>query len=210
MAPKKTNKLPTGERPKQLSGLAYRTARDVGSASEGAAIAGRNRDFAKKQAAKKTSYSPKPMGLYEQGQTSRAAAKKQADKVTAKRLKATSYAPTPMTDKQKKAAALKGAKKQAGIGIKKDLTKIAGAAGKVAGKAAGIAKSKVKADIKAAKTVAKFTAKAAMAPTVGVTKVAKAGLKALAKEPRTKQMYRQVGKGDPLNKLKDIKKAKKK
>ena len=79
-----------------------------------------------------TSYSPKPMGLYEQGQTSRASAKKQADKVTAKRLKATSYAPSAMTDKQKKAAALKGAKKQAGIGIKKDLTKIAGAAGKVA------------------------------------------------------------------------------
>jgi hypothetical protein len=73
MAPKKTNKLPTGERPKQLSGLAYRTARDVGSASEGAAIAGRNRDFAKKEAAKaaakKASYSPAPMS---------AAAKKKA------------------------------------------------------------------------------------------------------------------------------------
>ena len=132
-----------------------------------------------------TSYSPKPMGLYEQGQTSRAATKKQADKVTAKRLKATSYAPSAMTDKQKKAAALKGAKKQAGIGIKKDLKKIAGAAGKAAG----------------------FVTKAAMAPSVGVTKVAKAGLKALAKEPRTRRMY---SKGDPLNKLKDIKKAKKK
>jgi len=134
-----------------------------------------------------TSYSPKPMGLYEQGQTSRAAAKKQADKVTAKRLKATSYAPSAMTDKQKKDAALKGAKKQAGISIKKDVKKIAGAAGKAAG----------------------FATKAAMAPVVGAKIIAKAGAKAIAKEPRTKQMYRQVGKGDPLNKLKDIKKAKK-
>jgi hypothetical protein len=65
MAKKKTNRMPTGERPKQLSGLAYRSARDVGSAAEGAAIAGRSRDFAKKQAAKKTSYSPKPMSANE-------------------------------------------------------------------------------------------------------------------------------------------------
>jgi hypothetical protein len=110
-------------------------------------------------------YSPKPMGLYEQGQTSRAAAKKQADKVTAKRLKATSYAPSAMTDKQKKAAALKGAKKQAAIGIKKDLTKIAGTAGKAVG----------------------FATKAAMAPVNAIGKVSKA----LAKEPRpvTKKMY---------------------
>ena len=142
-----------------------------------------------------TSYSPKPMGLYEQGQTSRAAAKKQADKVTAKRLKSTSYAPSAMTDKQKKDAALKGAKKQAGISIKKDLTKIAGTAGKVAGKAAGLAKAKVKADIKAAKTVAKFTAKAAMAPSELLIKGAKAGAKAFAKEPRLK---RQVGKAKPI------------
>jgi hypothetical protein len=123
-----------------------------------------------------TSYSPKPMGLYEQGQTSRAATKKQADKVTAKRLKATSYAPSAMTDKQKKAAALKGAKKQAGISIKKDVKKIAGAASKAAG----------------------FVTKAAMAPTVGVTKVAKAGLKALTKEPRSTQ--RQFGKIKPMPK----------
>jgi len=187
MAPKKTNKLPTGERPKQLSGLAYRTARDVGSASEGAAIAGRNRDFAKKQAAKKTSYSPKPMGLYEQGQTSRAAAKKQADKVTAKRLKATSYAPTPMTDKQKKAATLKGAKKQAGISIKKDVKKITSATKKAVG----------------------FATKAATLPSEMLLKGAKAGAKALTKEPRTKKMYRISEKGNSLNKLKDIKKAKK-
>ena len=73
MAKKKTNRMPTGEKAKQLSGLAYRTARDVGSAAEGAAIAGRNRDFAKKEAAKaaakKASYSPAPMS---------AAAKKKA------------------------------------------------------------------------------------------------------------------------------------
>jgi hypothetical protein len=143
-----------------------------------------------------TSYSPKPMGLYEQGQTSRAAAKKQADKVIAKRLKSTSYAPAPMTDKQKLKAERGGMKKQAAISIKKDTKKIAAVAGKVA----GVAKSKVKADIKAAKTAAKFTAKAAMAPTVGVTRVAKAGLKALAKEPRTKQMYRLVGTTKPMPK----------
>jgi hypothetical protein len=141
MAPKKTNKLPTGERPKQLSGLAYRTARDVGSASEGAAIAGRNRDFAKKQAAKKTSYSPAPMTAKKKETTRRAAEKKQA--VT---------------------------------NIKKDVKKIAGAAGKAAG----------------------FVTKAAMAPSVGVTKVAKAGLKALTKEPRSTQ--RQFGKIKPMPK----------
>ena len=183
MAPKKTNKMPTGEKAKQLSGLAYRSARDVGSAAEGAAIAGRSRDFAKKQAAKKTSYSPKPMGLYEQGQTSRASAKKQADKVTAKRLKATSYAPSAMTDKQKKAAALKGAKKQAGIGIKKDVKKIAGAAGKAAG----------------------FATKAAMAPSNAIIK----GAKAIAKEVRGPK--RQVGKsGTTLKQLMNNKNMKKK
>jgi hypothetical protein len=187
MAPKKTNRMPTGEKAKQLSGLASRTARDVGSAAEGAAIAGRNRDFAKKEAAKaaakKASYSPKPMGLYEQGQTSRAAAKKQADKVTAKRLKATSYAPTPMTDKQKKAAALKGAKKQAGISIKKDVKKITGAAGKAAG----------------------FATKAAMAPSNAIIK----GAKAIAKEVRGPK--RQVGKsGTTIKQLMNNKNLKKK
>jgi len=125
-----------------------------------------------------TSYSPKPMGLYEQGQTSRAAAKKQADKVIAKRLKSTSYAPSAMTDKQKKAAALKGAKKQAGIGIKKDLKKIAGAAGKAAG----------------------FATKAATLPSEMLLKGAKAGAKALTKEPRTKKMYRLVGTTKPMPK----------
>ena len=120
-----------------------------------------------------------------------------------------SYSPAPMSAAAKKKAARAGQKTQAVIGIKKDAKKIAGVAGKVAGKVAGAAKSKVKADIKVAKTVAGFAAKAAIAPAVGANKIAKAGLKALAKEPRTKQMYRQVGKGDPLNKLKDIKKAKK-
>ena len=148
-----------------------------------------------------TSYSPKPMGLYEQGQTSRAAAKKKADKITAKRLKATSYAPSAMTDKQKKAAALAGAKKQAGISIKKDTMKIAGAAGKVAGKAVSTAKKIAKAEVGAAKKAVGFATKAAMAPTVGVTKVAKAGLKALTKEPRGPQrQFKIVG---PIKKLKD-------
>lgn len=86
-------------------------------------------------------------------------------------------------------------------------SKVAGAAGKVAGKAAGLAKSKVKADVKVAKKVAGVAGKVA-GKAAGV---AKSGAKALAKQPRpvTKQMYRNVGKGDPLSKLKDVKKAKK-
>jgi hypothetical protein len=95
------------------------------------------------------------------------------------------YSPAPMTAKKKETTRRAAEKKQAVTNIKKDVKKIAGAAGKAAG----------------------FVTKAAMAPSVGVTKVAKAGLKALTKEPRTRRMYRQ---GDPLNKLKDIKKAKKK
>ena len=161
--PKKTNKMPTGEKAKQLSGLAYRSARDVGSAAEGAAIAGRSRDFAKKQAAKKTSYSPKPMGLYEQGQTSRASAKKQAATVQAKRLKATKYAPAPMTANQKETIRRAAEKKQALKNLKKDPivkgTKAAlktglnpvGAGIKAASTAAGMAVKGAKAVIKAAK-----------------------------------------------------------
>lgn len=98
----------------------------------------------KAKAKASTSYSPKPMtaiekraagfrGATTQYQTQLKKKAKEEKAATASRLKATKYSPAPMTDKQKKAAALKGAKKQASIGIKKDLTKIAGTAGKVAG-----------------------------------------------------------------------------
>jgi hypothetical protein len=85
--------------------------------------------------------------------------------------------------------------------------KVAGAAGKVAGKATRTAKKVVKAEVGAAKKAVGFTAKAAMAPSVGVTKVAKAGLKALAKEPRP---TRQVGKGAPIKQMYSNKNLKKK
>ena len=103
----------------------------------------------------------------------------------------TSYSPAPMSAKKKETTRRAAEKKQAVTNIKKDTMKIAGAAGKVAGKVTSTAKKVVKAEVGAAKKAIGFTAKAAMAPTVGVTKVAKAGLKALAKKERpvTRQMY---------------------
>ena len=110
-----------------------------------------------------TSYSPKPMGLYEQGQTSRASAKKQAATVQAKRLKATKYAPAPMTANQKETIRRAAEKKQALKNLKKDPivkgTKAAlktglnpvGAGIKAASTAAGMAVKGAKAVIKAAK-----------------------------------------------------------
>ena len=182
--PKKTAKMPTGERPKQLSPLAARTARDVGSASQGAAIAGRNRDFAKKQAAKKASYSPKLMGIYEQYDMGRSAKNKMVAKADAKRLKATKYAPAPMTAKQKETIRRAAEKKQALKNLKKDpIVKGTKAALKT-----GL--NPVGAGIKAASTAAGMAVK---------------GVKAIAKEVRGPK--RQVGKMGPIKpmikKLKD-------
>jgi hypothetical protein len=98
----------------------------------------------------------------------------------------TKYSPAPMSDAAKAKARIAAAKKQPSLTSK---------AGKVAGKVAGVAVSKVKADIKAAKMFTDFAARAATFPGEMVLKGAKAGAKALAKPPRTRQMYRQVGKG---------------
>ena len=135
-----------------------------------------------------TSYSPAPMGRAEKAFTKYAAREKQVGK----------YGMTKQKD----------GRLTINVGKKPSTaSKVAGVAGKVAGKAAGMAKSKVKADIKAAKTVAKFTAKAAMAPSELLIKGAKAGAKALAKEPRLK---RQVGKAKPIKQFMNNKNIKKK
>jgi len=96
-----------------------------------------------------------------------------------------SYSPAPMSAAAKKKAARAGQKTQAVIGIKKDAKKIAGAAGKAVG----------------------FATKAAMAPSELLIKGAKAGAKALTKEPRTK---RGVAKGGSLKQLMSNKNMKKK
>jgi hypothetical protein len=118
---------------------------------------------------------------------------KKVQKLMAEKPKkaSTSYSPAPMSAKQKETTRRAAEKKQAVKNIKKDTMKIAGAAGKVAGKVTSTAKKVVKAEVGAAKKAVGFATKAAMAPTVGVTKVAKAGLKALAKKERpvTRQMY---------------------
>ena len=115
--------------------------------------------------------------------------------------KSRQYSPAPMSAKKKETTRRAAEKKQAVTNIKKDTMKIAGAAGKVAGKVTRTAKKVVKAEVGAAKKAVGFATKAAMAPTVGVTKVAKAGLKALTKEPRGPQRkFKIVG---PIKKLKD-------
>jgi len=81
----------------------------------------------------------------------------------------TSYSPAPMSEKAKKTASARGTKKQVATNVKKDLTKMA----RNATKAVGI------------------TLKAATLPSDMVRKGAKAGLKALVKDPRAAQ--RQVG-----------------
>jgi hypothetical protein len=107
-----------------------------------------------------------------------------------------------------KAAGLAKAKVKADVKVAK---KVADVAGKVAGKAAGAAKSKVKADIKVAKKVAGVAGKVAMAPVNVMDKVSTAGRNAIMNQlGGTKRNFRQVGKGDPLKNLKNIKKAKKK
>jgi hypothetical protein len=70
--------------------------------------------------------------------------------------------------------------------------------------------AKAKAGARGKATAARTKPKSTASKVVGaLDKVGDFAIKALTKQPRTKQMYRQVGKGDPLNKLKDIKKAKK-
>ena len=72
------------------------------------------------------------------------------------------------------------------------------------------AAAKAKAGARGKATAARTKPKSTASKVVGaLDKVGDFAIKALTKQPRTKQMYRQVGKGDPLNKLKDIKKAKK-
>jgi hypothetical protein len=121
--------------------------------------------------------------------------KAKADYVIAKKDKqsraaGTAYSPAPMTAAaKKKAAALKGAKKQAGISIKKDTKKIAGAAGKVAGKVTSTAKKVVKAEVGAAKKAVKFVAKQAMPPSSNpILKSAKAVGKVIAGDPLIKNL----------------------
>ena len=103
-----------------------------------------------------------------------------------KKKASTKYSPAPMSAAAKAKIKVAAAKKQPSL-----TSKAAKVVGKVAGTAAGIAKSNVKANVKAAKTVAGFATKAAMAPSELLIKGAKAGAKALAKQPRpiTKQMY---------------------
>jgi hypothetical protein len=130
-------------------------------------------------------YNPKIKDKPTKGETERG---KMAKAAIAKRNqeKSRQYSPAPMSAAAKKKAARAGQKTQAVIGIKKDVRKIAGAAGKAVG----------------------FATKAAMAPSELLIKGAKAGAKALAKEVRGPK--RGVAKGDPLKNLKNIKKAKKK
>jgi len=72
------------------------------------------------------------------------------------------------------------------------------------------AAAKAKAGARGKATAARTKPKSTASKVVGaLDKVGDFAIKALTKQPRTRQMYRQVGKGDPLNKLKDIKKAKK-
>lgn len=101
--------------------------------------------------------------------------------VPPKKKASAKYSPAAMSEKAKKAAARGGEKKQAVIGIKKDLKKIAGAAGKAAG----------------------LTAKAATLPSRMIIKGAKAAASELSSPKR------QVGKGGTVKKLKDIKKLNK-
>jgi hypothetical protein len=105
-----------------------------------------------------------------------------------KPAKKTSYSPAPMSEKAKKTASTRAAKKQVVTNVKKDLTKMAGNAKKAVG----------------------ITLKAAALPSDMARKGAKAGLKALVKDPRAtqrqvgttkpmpKKLYRQVGTTKPM------------
>jgi hypothetical protein len=108
-----------------------------------------------------------------------------------KPAKKTLYSPAPMSEKAKKTASTRAAKKQVVTNVKKDLTKMAGNAKKAVG----------------------ITLKAAALPSDMARKGAKAGLKALVKDPRAtqrqvgriekvkpmpKKVYRQVGTTKPM------------
>jgi hypothetical protein len=117
-------------------------------------------------------------------------AKAKADYLNAKKDKqsraaGTGYNPGPMSAAAKAKAGARGKATATRTKPKSTASKVAGVAGKVAGRAVGLAKSKVKADIKIAKTVGDFA------------------VNALTKQPRTRQMYRQVGKSTPIKKLMD-------
>lgn len=105
----------------------------------------------------------------------------------------TKYSPAPMSAKQKETTRRAAEKKQAVKNIKKDLTKVAGVAGKVAGKVTRTAKNVAKAELGAAKTAAGFAVKAAKFNSDMVLKGAKAGAKALTKEPRLKREFKMGG-----------------
>ena len=146
MAPKKTNKLPTGERPKQLSKMAenirkttatqtYKNGKMVNiSASEAAGRAGAKRD--------KPGYKVlKPLAGAELKKFI-----KDRDEIRAneKARKAKSYSPTPMSPSAKSQTAMRAAKismasskrtarkPKAGSGV---VSNVVGAAGKVASRA---------------------------------------------------------------------------
>jgi hypothetical protein len=90
----------------------------------------------------------------------------------------TSYSPTPMSEKAKKIASLRGTNKQAVSKIKKTLSAVSPI------------------DTKAAKKAVGITLKTAAMPSDMARKGAKAGLKALVKDPRATQ--RQVGTTKPM------------
>jgi len=116
----------------------------------------------------------------------------------------TKYSPAPMTDKQKKTAARSGQKTQAVIGIKKDLTKIAGVAGKVAGKVTSTAKKVAKAEVKAAKTAVGVAKKAiqytpegmAIKGAKAVIKGARGGMSIKEENKKLAETMRNIGKAD--------------
>jgi hypothetical protein len=119
--PKKTTKMPTGEKPKQLSPLAKRAMRETSVPSQAAFRAGTLRDrLAREKNTKangtgaRTSYSPEPMSIkkklavmvVEGRKAAMTPKQKEAAKAAAKKA---SYSPAPMSAAAKKAAANRGA-----------------------------------------------------------------------------------------------------
>jgi hypothetical protein len=121
MAPKKSNKLPTGEKPKQLSAMAKRVMRETNSPSEAASVAGTYRDRLARQKNTKvggtgarTSYSPEPMSIKKKlairvQEGRKAAMTPKQKKAAAELAKKATYSPAPMSAAAKAKAAAAGA-----------------------------------------------------------------------------------------------------
>lgn len=144
--------------------------------------------------------SSKRIGDYKQVKPGSMASNTKITSGTSAKKASTKYSPAPMSAKQKETTRRAAEKKQAVKNIKKDLTKVAGVAGKVAGKVTSTAKKVAKAEVGAAKTAVGFATKAAKFNSDMVLKGAKAGAKALAKEPRLKREFKM---GGSIKKLKD-------